>query len=1158
MLAEYKSIAPVEQQMQSKNCRQTLLLAEPIEEECNTNINLNHVEPRKSRQTLLLTEPIEEDIAKSEAQSSQQKHTSLFSNISFEDCFRSTPNEEEELQPQVSIKQLKRQTFAENKTIAPPEQQMQPKSARQTLLLAEPIEEERTTDLNLKEKQLIDEPKKSRQTLLLTEPIEEDITKSEPKSSQQKETAIFSNISFEDCFRSTPNEEEEVSIKQVKRHTLVENKTIAPPEQQMQPKYSRQTLLLTEPIEEERNTNLNLHHDEPRKSRQTLLLAEPIEEDFNLLQIKQEMIKKPCTEPIEEERNTNLNLKHNEPRKSRQTLLLAEPMEEDLNLLQNEPEIMEKPQRSRQTLLSTEAIEEEPNANLSFEHEQMKVTDEPRVSRQTMLLTEPIKEDLQTMVDNLQKTRQTLHEYNAIEMGFSVLQDVNMPLEDKKKKSRVTLLHNEPIHEEVISTQQDSMAKFEASQQTQRATMFGKTINVDSSHLSSESMPSGVSSSMETQEIQTKEPELTAKQISARKTQHQVEPMEEDSYYLPEYKITRKTYFANAPIELDDSPKPEANNKSVKKQLPTTNKLRESLLRQTCIEIDDSDTQSRTPVRKPISNFFPITPGMSMTEFEGYEAAFDESHSKALPMETSSCDTPVSRPRQSVNIKRLPTHLTPNLPEAKKRSSKQPLPSQLQLADDNTLQFELKPGTASTELDGTVQMIRAAAVPRKSLFEDGPITISDVADHFAAQANNNSGTSRSSTDCTAHDKFVNLGGDTVIFSAENTLALDSPEEDIDKTRFSLVSSMEEEQEHTTAEASSHSFVMEAESCLELQSMPNEPGAVAVVCKKCTNCRRTIEANETIKMVNYKFDFGLDEIRRLEQRRRNLQNHVENYWEMKYLEIQNTNVQHETTADLNSTAGVGNKTLSKQQKLQMFLDMLQPQPFVPVLSFAKRLDAAIEQQAPNWIFDHQRACDRVYFFSHTKLSTFRLLVKYEPLSYEEIDIKVRSIEALTCSLVPQERWSVYEHFEDFELRLKLPLNLCQLLDSSDVEGFIKLLQHIDNAAAQVKLLSKQLFSTLFSMHASLIREPNRNIVRKTISKFVMGEEMEIMSNVLTDYKIEIGNLAETSFKNIIQPPLHQLDEKIQFLPKGIEFLKEFLKTPEDFIKPGEIVPSYLAD
>jgi len=53
---------------------------------------------------------------------------------------------------------------------------------------------------------------------------------------------------------------------------------------------------------------------------------------------------------------------------------------------------------------------------------------------------------------------------------------------------------------------------------------------------------------------------------------------------------------------------------------------------------------------------------------------------------------------------------------------------------------------------------------------------------------------------------------------------------------------------------------------------------------------------------------------------------------------------------------------------------------------------------------------------------------------------------------------------------------------------------------------------------------------------------------THFLIEIGNVEQISFKDILQPPLYQFDEKIQFLPKGIDFLNVFLDNPEEYLKP----------
>lgn len=53
---------------------------------------------------------------------------------------------------------------------------------------------------------------------------------------------------------------------------------------------------------------------------------------------------------------------------------------------------------------------------------------------------------------------------------------------------------------------------------------------------------------------------------------------------------------------------------------------------------------------------------------------------------------------------------------------------------------------------------------------------------------------------------------------------------------------------------------------------------------------------------------------------------------------------------------------------------------------------------------------------------------------------------------------------------------------------------------------------------------------------------------TEFQIEVNNIRTLSFKDIISPPLYAFSEELQLLPSGIDFLKEFLKSPWRYLKP----------
>lgn len=243
------------------------------------------------------------------------------------------------------------------------------------------------------------------------------------------------------------------------------------------------------------------------------------------------------------------------------------------------------------------------------------------------------------------------------------------------------------------------------------------------------------------------------------------------------------------------------------------------------------------------------------------------------------------------------------------------------------------------QLDGTVQMVRAQMVrqtrscletqsicpPENKLqlgagtgtgvYEDNPITISDVSSHFAAQKElakrsleyaaeepkDISSNSRSSNDNTnksyarAHQKFINLSGDTVIFDDAEVIDLAFDDYEIDKTRLSLVSTLLDEEQDDVEQGSGIELEAEPESepeteqepetCLEQLNPPALAGA-ADACKKCTRCRRSINetlisANESFKLPDWNaLEEGLQDLKRLRQQPR--LEEVHKYWELKKL------------------------------------------------------------------------------------------------------------------------------------------------------------------------------------------------------------------------------------------------------------------------------------
>lgn len=207
--------------------------------------------------------------------------------------------------------------------------------------------------------------------------------------------------------------------------------------------------------------------------------------------------------------------------------------------------------------------------------------------------------------------------------------------------------------------------------------------------------------------------------------------------------------------------------------------------------------------------------------------------------------------------------------------------------------------TELEQLDGTVQMVRAQMMGQARSdfnkevirpmeeklkanaagYEDNPITISDVSSHFAAQQklvkqlhrqpvddNNMSVNRRSSNEnsnrrhAKVHKEFINISGDTLFFDAAAIIDENMDENEVDKTRLSLVSTLLDEENAENNETDDGS-VTEFDACPQTNDaiedqfedlvkttticlQKQDPPAVAGTdnaCKRCNHCRCSMNA-----------------------------------------------------------------------------------------------------------------------------------------------------------------------------------------------------------------------------------------------------------------------------------------------------------------------------
>ncbi|EDV98683.1 GH23319 [Drosophila grimshawi] len=1184
--------------------RQTMHLAEVIQEE-NIIGPQHELKPlqqySRRRQTLVLADPIEDDI------SCAQKD-SMPAGVPIE----SHPNKRRQTMHMAET--------IEEDDIIPPQQLMsisetsgrgpQKTKRRQTLRIAECIEEDIVKQHTELKSQTV-APRKRRQTLHLAESIEEDTF------CAQKEVGSMSKA-------VSPNFQiyESVDEDALKPQQELKSKS-AVPKLEQQYNRRRQTLHLADPIEEDAFCAQKEVSSMSKTANQKFQMDESVDEE--VLKPQQKLQSKSAVPSLEQQYN-----------KRRQKLHLADPIEEDAFCAQKE--VSSVSAAVCPNFQMDESVDEEvlkPQQKLQSKSAVPSLEQQYNRRRQTLHMADPIEEDSLCEQNNLRapvapiKSRMQLQSQTAVQS-----------VEKQSNRQRQAVL----ISEDIICRNEDSNLRAKHQLKSRQTLHKAESMEVVICDAAKSLRLEGASAD-QLDPVQMEESMEEYISCVPRHTVHKVEPMVEE---MPTARRTeqrssrpRVTQLLSESMGIqllsqssgEDVEKAcaESPSDSTEWLAQMRNKARQTLTedksaspiegKANALKLKHSKSIMETPKMNKEQqllrhNYFPITPGRSMIEYEDLEeecksdsrtptppaaAAARSTYQavdKDLDMDTSNYDTPIraaDKKTTSFNIKRLPTHLTPNLPQSKKRNTQS-----IQLEDRNNIN-QNSPWCEPEQLDGTVQMVRAQMTQQtRSHFEtgitnlladgkhaicydDNPIIISDVSNHFMAQRelakrsveqpNDASGDSRNSNElnfksyATAHREFINLSGDTVIFAAAE-LPDDGEANDceIEKTQLSLVSTLlDEENDDEDRADQSNSIELESdgeveaepEACLEQLNPPAVAGAVDA-CKKCKHCRRSVDLGrnslgDSFELPDWReLNVEFERLERLRKRKR--LSDVHRYWELKKLE-RYSHSGDETANHINETSNAISDTtnrLNLPQMLEMFNTKWQEYKKIickpnRVETFVKRLEASMRAQLPNWIFDYKLQNQHKYIFSHRKITTFRIVVSYKPLDSLETEICVDSIQLDTVTLVPKALWSTYEHLMDFQLRLKLPLNLDNLLDGNDVEAFVLFLQHIDSICMEIRGICNSMHTVLIAAQARLIREPNRTVVRKTVRRLIKEEDEAYMRVEKAHFCIEIGNVREMSFKDILEPPIYHFDENIQFLPKGIAFLEAFIHNPEQYLK-----------
>ncbi|XP_033240572.1 uncharacterized protein Spc105R isoform X8 [Drosophila pseudoobscura] len=1216
----------------SSSARRTLNLNESMDQDIveekaivtQSEVNVTHKGAKsKRRETLLMEESMEEDIIsplkelhlKASAPPKEKEKSKTRQTLHL-----AKPLEEDEALPRNAATTVA--IGKDSKHLAEAVQERLPMGnhrykARQTILQAEPIEEDFTgTGATRKDYEHLPEARyKARQTILQAEPIEEDVTA--PGATRKD-------------YEHLPEA--------VQKHLPMANHRYK----------ARQTILQAESIEEDVTapgaTRKDYEHlPEARyKARQTILQAEPIEEDVTA----------PGATRKDYEHLPEAVQKHlpmaNHRYKARQTILQAEPIEEDVTApgatrkdYEHLPEAIQKHlptgnhrYKARQTILQAEPIEEDVTApeatRKDYEHlpeavqKHLPTGNHRYKARQTILQAEPVEEDV------------TRKDYEHLPEAIKE----HLPTGNHRYKCRQTILQAEPIEEDV-TPRKDCEHLPEKKDYKHLAEPVQAHHVSDSRYRSSKSRQALLMAEAIEENHSTAYHSLEPK-ISQEVRENSVafEPINtlplseliEESKAAIRTSKARQTLPLAAPMEVEgEEPPTEPPLEESTKVAPSRgSRAQQTLIMSESMEEQEEEVDFHSPIQsiRTHPELLPITPMLrlngsgsvcSMDEFELFEEeskqaatprgpfqkasvllrkihSMGESMKMSFEEDTSGCGTPI---RHSGNAKRLSDHLTPNLPEAKKRNTHLFADSKTEQEMEMEMDMSVSIKEVTTAVDKNCDLILR---PQRPVLEQRPVTISDVSAYFQAQPckvkkkpaesktekedeekrdtcprYSGSSTDRSFKSYEPTNKrFINLSGDTNSSTAlMGTISVDEMETShIDKVRLSLVSTLadepdtDEEAPVEGAAALAKQPQPEPESCQEQQASSRVVAAgSSASCRKCMNCRRSL--NET-RLSNDSFVLPSqpqwDLTREIEMLRRvrarpNLDD-VHKYWEMKEQERQTIALEKEldnsrdasdeeefSEWDVNEVmAGYNRKMERFKRNLADNPDILQQAlvRFEPVETFFDRLAGLLTEQQPNWIFDYQLKISRKLIFTHRLLTTFRLIVDYETVDDLETAIRVCALNVEQATLIlPLQSWTAFEHLLDFQLQLKLPVSHTDSIEGSSVEAFAQFLQRTDTICVDVLRTFHKLLKVLTTTKASLLRQGNQMVIKKTVRRRI---EMDTRTAIeKTDFVIEVANVEGISFRDILHPRIHLFNENIQYLPVGVAFLEEFLDHPEQYLK-----------
>ncbi|XP_023033828.1 uncharacterized protein LOC6646507 isoform X2 [Drosophila willistoni] len=1149
--------------------RNTLILTEPIEEDLdvvrqdNPDVPVANHKKSRARSTLLMSEAIEEDTDVSPKEcpnnaatgylKSKARNTLHWTKPMEEDCTTSCQN-----MPEVPLTKY------------------QNSKSRSTLLMSEAIEEDIVASHR-------DTPAigptggvkfKARNTLILTEPIEEDldvVRQDNPdvpvanhKKSRARSTLLMSEAIEEDTDVSPKDCPDNVVtgyLKSKARNTLHLTKPMEEdcttscqnmpevPLTKYQNSKSRSTLLMSEAIEEDTDAS---HRDTPAigptggikcRPRNTLILTEPIEEDLDVVRQYDPDV------PVANHKIPPT--KHQKPN-HRSTLLLTEPIEEDRNIMkQDDPNVSvtnHKKSRSRSTLLMSEAIEEDAvmqglpavvsHGNLEFK------------ARDTLLSTEPMEEDLMTSSQNISKIPIIKHQVSKLNSSLllaeAIKEDTKASHKDLpdtspagylKSKSWNTLL----LKEQVVSQNIPKVPLTKHQKPKARSTLLMSEPIEEDREASPKSF--NIVESFSELDIPTVEPGI---QVENR---HVLIPTEASMVTLGKDFNNAHTSLMSGEVE---------KSRTIHQKLSIKHKMCSASLGRH-IDMDVVNT----PPNKAKRACFAITPCRSLIEFENVEEEMAVDSSRQVPTRRNPLPkTPMAR------VKRLHSQLTPNLPQSKKRLAQFNEP----ITIDQDKEFNV---------DETVQVLRCARSRR--LYEDAAtlpdnyITISDVSNYFEIQRMRDQeqenekeepkeqsrrdameGEMIPSDGIQTYNKFINITGDTIVIP----LLDESSQQEIDEVRLSLVSNLideevdkdESEQDVGPVPAST---TVDGDVCLEMTLDRPIAAGTSSSCRKCQHCRRslssTIITEESFVLSpikNLKLIGNLEQLERLREKPH--LNEIHTYFELKECELNYSSIglPRAEQTELEEASSYNVQSLKCHEIMQLFQDLPQRRKIEDEIIYHEDIFESIGRRLATgqlqWIFDHQLRVSRKMLFTHRQYAhVFRIGMTYDSLDNSDTGIRITAIQLEPTR--PLSNWLPLDYVLHFQLGLKLPVKPLDFLGGHDVESLIIFLKQINQICLDIRKRVGQMAKIISSTISTLIRQEHRTVISKTsfiTSPINSDGILQIQEKV---FMVEITNLEEISFKDIVQPQLHLFDKNIQFLPKGVAFLEAFLPNPEKYLK-----------